>query len=621
LSGIDTPQATRGSPYQGLVPYEEDDAPWFFGRDKETRLIIANLFASPLTLLYGASGVGKSSVLGAGVVHQLRERAGLLVVPFKSWQGDPATALAAAVAHAALQATGGETPAAASSLSSDGLLECLTRVGRLGRRVMIILDQFEEYFLYHPQDDEFAEQFPAVLRRAELAVSFLLSVREDSWAKLDRFEARIPILFDNYLRIDYLDREAAISAVRKPLDEYNRQPPGGQEPVTIEDQLVQELLEEVRTGKVSFSLSFDLSQPAVAAATAAAMGVPTPMPVRSGSGGCVEMRIETPFLQMVLERLWHTEMAQGSRRMRLTTLRDLGGAERIVRTHLDKVMEKLGETERATAARVFRFLVTPSGAKVALDIPTLASWAAVDRAKAEPVMEKLAGAESRVLRAVAPPPDQPEAKRYEVYHDVLASSILDWRARYVRDQELIEAEQRAAREAAEREQKANREQQLTQERRLRRRLVALVVVLLVAIGATVYAWRQTNRVLLYEKEHRLQELLGFLPQTTIRFVARYAPEPGQKKYSFTVYPEKGSLPTGKDAVAFITYVFDDPSFQPNYFKTVGREQEFAVSYTGWGCLSTVVAVVQYADPEHAPSFTEFDMCKILKVDKSQHQTN
>src|SRR6185295_17500544 len=88
------------SPYQGLIPYGEDDAPYFFGREKEARLITANLFASPLTLLYGASGVGKSSVLHAGVAHQLRQRDDLLVVVFNGWQRNPVDDLIQAIAAA-----------------------------------------------------------------------------------------------------------------------------------------------------------------------------------------------------------------------------------------------------------------------------------------------------------------------------------------------------------------------------------------------------------------------------------------------------------------------------------------------------------------------------------------
>src|SRR6266480_4895989 len=98
---MSSPETKRRSPYQGLIPYSEQDAPFFFGREKETRLITANLFASPLTLLYGASGVGKSSVLRAGVAHDLRDRKDLLVVVFNLWQGNPVSALVQAIADQA----------------------------------------------------------------------------------------------------------------------------------------------------------------------------------------------------------------------------------------------------------------------------------------------------------------------------------------------------------------------------------------------------------------------------------------------------------------------------------------------------------------------------------------
>ncbi|HVH57704.1 MAG TPA: hypothetical protein VM791_15680, partial [Vicinamibacterales bacterium] len=60
-------------PYVGLVPYTEDEARFFFGRENDQRVIISNSFASRLTILYGSSGVGKSSVLRAGVIRELRD--------------------------------------------------------------------------------------------------------------------------------------------------------------------------------------------------------------------------------------------------------------------------------------------------------------------------------------------------------------------------------------------------------------------------------------------------------------------------------------------------------------------------------------------------------------------
>src|SRR5262249_60635279 len=100
------------SPYKGLTPFEDSDLDvrFFFGRERERELIEANLMASRLTVLYGETGVGKSSVLRAGVAHHLRSLAeqnlsargepGVAVVVFDAWRGDPARELRIAGAAA-----------------------------------------------------------------------------------------------------------------------------------------------------------------------------------------------------------------------------------------------------------------------------------------------------------------------------------------------------------------------------------------------------------------------------------------------------------------------------------------------------------------------------------------
>src|SRR5439155_228628 len=91
----------RLSPYKGLAPFEdsEHDASFFFGRTREQEIVTANLTAARLTLLYGLSGVGKSSILRAGVVRRLRALPGPLeVVVFDQWRDDPGRRLRDAVA-------------------------------------------------------------------------------------------------------------------------------------------------------------------------------------------------------------------------------------------------------------------------------------------------------------------------------------------------------------------------------------------------------------------------------------------------------------------------------------------------------------------------------------------
>jgi Novel STAND NTPase 1 len=98
--------------------------------------------------------------------------------------------------------------------------------------LLIILDQFEEYFLYHSSetgDGTFAEVFPRVVNDSSLRVHFLISIRDDAVASLDCFKGTIPNLLDNYLRIDHLDRDGAIQAIREPLAAFNSHLPPEQQ--------------------------------------------------------------------------------------------------------------------------------------------------------------------------------------------------------------------------------------------------------------------------------------------------------------------------------------------------------------------------------------------------------
>ncbi len=118
--------------------------------------------------------------------------------------------------------------------------------------------------------------------------------------------------------------------------------------------------------------------------------------------------------------------------LRLETLNRLGGAERIVRTHLDKTLGSLPAGERRAAAGMFHYLVTPSGTKIAHTARDLAEYTGTSEKQLTPVLEKMSASGIRILRPVAPPPDQLNAPtRYEIFHDVLAPAMLDWRRRYL----------------------------------------------------------------------------------------------------------------------------------------------------------------------------------------------
>jgi len=66
-------------PYRGLAPYRQRDAGWFFGRERSTDALVAQLRAAEemggMVMLVGASGAGKSSLLNAGLVPALQNGA------------------------------------------------------------------------------------------------------------------------------------------------------------------------------------------------------------------------------------------------------------------------------------------------------------------------------------------------------------------------------------------------------------------------------------------------------------------------------------------------------------------------------------------------------------------
>ncbi len=495
-----SPRPPLIAPYKGLTSYAEDDAPLFFGRDAEREIIAANLLAMRLTVLYGASGVGKSSVLRAGVASHLRGLGRqnlaefgaprLAVVVFDSWRDDPVAGLIERVEQAVVAAWDGQDLPAAPPVSlgtpHTDLAQALRHwTERVDGSLLIILDQFEEYFLYHAHEDgagSFAVELPRAVNRPDLRVNVLIALREDALAGLDRFKGRIPTLFDNYLRVDHLDQAAARAAVEQPLAYVNRAYAADGFRVGVESALVDEVVAQVRTGQVVLDRD---GRGAIAADA-------TPRVARVA-------RVETPYLQLVLTRLWDEEMRVGSRTLRLATLEDLGGAERIVRTHLDEAMAALPAREQDVAARVFRYLVAPSGTKVAYSVDDLAAYADVPVEGLAPVLEHLSGADSRILRPVAPPPQQPTLTRYEIFHDVLIPAILDWRARYANDQReradrerQQQALQRAWDEANRQKEQAaverlRAETQARTARRLRRQALLLALVSLLALGAAVAA--------------------------------------------------------------------------------------------------------------------------------------
>ena len=136
-----------------------------------------------------------------------------------------------------------------------------------------------------------------------------------------------------------------------------------------------------------------------------------------------------------MNRLWDEEMKTGSRCLQLKTFFHLDGAEQIVRDHLNEKMESLKEDEKKAAAKVFQYLVTPSGNKIAYPVLDLVELTKLRETQLKNLLNKLSHGRQRILRSVRRSPSKPDVERYEIFHDVLAQPILDWRKQYLLDEE------------------------------------------------------------------------------------------------------------------------------------------------------------------------------------------
>jgi len=460
-------------PYVGLTYFTEEYVEFFFGRDNESALIIGNLRASRLTLLYAESGVGKSSVLRAGVVARLhdfaeRDRQGsghprLVPVVFGAWSERPIVGLVHAIGEAIRPYMNGEDLPGLPEDDLEAALEAASQA--LDATLLVILDQFEEYFLYPdeaPEQDQVAAQVARCVNRPDLRANFLISIREDSYAGLgDLFRGKVSNVYGNFLHLDFLDRAGAREAIEGPIERFNELRPGA-EPLTIEPALVDAVLDQVRRDETD--------------------------------------RIETTYLQLVMRRLWEEEAGAGSHVLRLQTLERLGGTQAIISSHLDRAMEGgtdgspgLTPDQRRIAARIFRFLVTSGGTKIALTAVDLAELSALSTAEIEPVLRHLSSPQLHILRPVVFQEEGSEP-RYEIFHDALAEPIREWRSRV----EEAERKARRERERAEKEEAqraaAEAERRAAQERRRKRVAQALlaVAVLALLVGAAVFAVKQKN---------------------------------------------------------------------------------------------------------------------------------
>ena len=297
-----------GSPYKGLSAVRRDrrSTPCSSSAaSARPRSSWRTRSPSRLTVLYGPSGVGKSRCCGpassparcgAALGDRAPGRRVLQLLVGRPGRGDRGGGARRARRHVRRRPgrrarrpprpprrAGPRRSAASSVSSSTSSRSCSSTTARREAACSTLL--------------------PELVTRPGLRVNVVLGIRDDELARLDVFKARIPGLFSNYLRLDLLDREAGARG----------------------DPRAARALQRARDGRRVDRSSRRSSRRCSREVAAGRIDAGHRRPRLAVEQTRPDGRIETPYLQLVLQRLWEVER---ERRLGRAAAGDARGARR-----------------------------------------------------------------------------------------------------------------------------------------------------------------------------------------------------------------------------------------------------------------------------------------------------
>ena len=301
-------------PYKFLDYYTEQEAGLFFGREAEIDVITSQILAHRSFILYGRSGVGKSSLLRAGLMPRLKAQ-GHHVFVLRGYPS-PLSRFVEMV-----QQVAGSGP------SDYHIGELASLAPRLeqhlsGASLIALFDQFEDFFTLLRESDreEFINLLAQLLNHESAVLRLVFALREDRFADMNLLKPVLPEIFHHEFRLQRLSRAQAARAITEPARLAK---------CSLDEDLVERLLT-------------DLSE---------------------------ENSVDPPQLQIVCDQLYDAR----DRASRLTSAAyaRLGGASQILTDYLDRVLRRFRPTDLLTARELLKALISPEGDRLVLGVRDL----------------------------------------------------------------------------------------------------------------------------------------------------------------------------------------------------------------------------------------------------------
>jgi serine/threonine protein kinase len=365
------------NPYPGLSSFQELDADFFFGRAQETAALVNRVRDCALTVLTGASGVGKTSLTRAALFPALKcSGEGWEVFALRPGR-DPLAALAAVLSQVTGEA---KTGSISEDLDSQAKLVEKIRAepgfpgrvlralaARWRRRVLVCIDQFEEVFTLCSETERqaFTACLAGIADDPSSPLRLLLALRADFLNRLaeeKRLAAELgPALF-------FLATPDA-SGLREAIEE-----PAAMAGYRFERGIVEEML-------------------------ARAQAAPAAL----------------PLLQFAASRLWE-ERDAANKLLTSESYQAMGGIAGALARHADTVLASLSEAMQSAARDLFLRLVSPDRTSAVVALEDLREHSR-DRAECEQLVEQLVHARLLVVEK------SERGSTVEIVHDSL---IRDW---------------------------------------------------------------------------------------------------------------------------------------------------------------------------------------------------
>ena len=482
------------NPWLGLVSFTEETRGYFHGREEEAAELSRRVQRKLLTILFGQSGLGKTSILQAGLVPRLRPEGFCPVyvrLDYDPRSPSPSDQIKRAVFAATVAA--GTWTQSGSAVSGETLWEFLHHRDDVlkdatGRTLIpiLIFDQFEEIFTLAQTDDagrrraqefladlaDLVENRPPVALEARIdrdeadAAKFdfaradyriLISLREDYLAHLEGLKAQMPSVTQNRMRLARMTGAQAVAAVRAPAPQL-----------------------------VSVSVAEAV--------------------VRFVAGGTdlAHAEVEPSLLSLICRELNNTRLAQGQAEISADLL--AGSRDTILSEFYERAL-----ADQPPGVRIFveDVMLTDSGFRESVAEERVRKGFAAAGA-APDALAKLV--DRRLLRVE----DRLDLRRVEITHDVLCSVVGASRS-VRREREALEDSKRQLAEQKAREAATHRAL-------VRARLIAAValVLMVLAAGSAVFGWinlrraraadleAQSARRLTERARGEAEKLVGFL---------------------------------------------------------------------------------------------------------------